>query len=71
MLKPLPKSKYLTGMLYFQTEHTLIIYVQYIKDSREKRHIFEKNVISFRDIVRKDLVHFRQNFKRFEFDFSS
>ena len=36
MFKSLPKSKYPTGMLYFLTEHTLIIYAQYIKVSKIK-----------------------------------
>ena len=41
MFKSLPKSKYSAGMLYFLKEHTLIIYVQYIKGSKRKNlHIF-------------------------------
>ena len=52
MFKLLPKSKYPTGMLYFLTEHTLIIYVQYIKGSKRKTsHLFEK-------LFQKDIVHF-------------
>ena len=67
MFKSLPKSKYPTGMLYFLREHTLIIYVQYIKCS--KRKIF----ISFREIVRErfSTFRFRQHFKRLKFDYSS
>ena len=52
MFKLLPKSKYPIWMLYFLTEHTLIIYVQYIKSSKRKTsHLFEK-------LFEKDLVHF-------------
>ena len=36
MYKLLPKSKYPTEMLYFQTEHTLIIYVQFILGPKRK-----------------------------------
>ena len=43
MFKLLPKSKYPTGMFYFQTEHTLIIYLQCIKGPRGKLHIFLRN----------------------------
>ena len=67
MLKSLPKSKYPTGMLYFLTEHTLIIYVQYIKSSKRKTsYLLEK----FFEI---DLVHFVSDsiFKRLKFDYSS
>ena len=67
MFKSLSKSKYPTGMLYFLTEHTLSIYVQYIKDFKRKSSylleiLFEKN-----------LVHFVSNciFKRLKFDYSS
>ena len=58
MFKSLPKGKYPTGMLYFLTEHTLIIYVQYIKGSKRK------NLISFREIVRErfSTFLFRQHF---------
>ena len=39
-------------MLYFQTEHTLIIYVQYLKGSKGKTsYLLEK-------LLEKDLVHF-------------
>ena len=36
MLILLPKSKYPTEMLYFLTEHTLIMYVQFIIGSKRK-----------------------------------
>ena len=43
MFKLLPNSKYPTGMLYFLTEHTLIIYVQYIKGFKRKTsYLLEK-----------------------------
>ena len=67
MFKSLPKSKYPTGKLYFQTEHTLIIYVQYIIVSKRKTsYILEKP-------FEKDLVQFVSDviFKRFKFDYSS
>ena len=67
MFKSLPKSKYPTGMLYFLTEHTLIIYVQYIKGSKRKiSYLLEK-------LFEKDLVHFVSDsiFKRLKFDYSS
>ena len=67
MFKSLPKSKYPTGMLYFLTEHTLIIYVQYIKGSKRKTsYLLEK-------LFEKDLVHFVSDriFKRIKFDYSS
>ena len=67
MSKLIPKSKYPTGMLYFLTEHTLIIYVQYKKGLKRKTsHLFEK-------LFEKDLVHFVKNiiFKRLKFDYSS
>ena len=67
MFKLLPKSKYPTGMLYFLTEHTLIIYVQYIKGSKRKTlYLLEK-------LFEKDLVHFVSDsiFKRLKFDYSS
>ena len=52
MFKLLPKSNDPTGMLYFLTEHTLIIYVQYIKGSKRKTsHLFE-------ELFEKDLVLF-------------
>ena len=64
MFKSLPKSKYPTGMLYFLTEHTLIIYVQYIKGSKRKTSYFLENLFT------KDLVHFVSDsiFKRLKFD---
>ena len=67
MFKSLPKSKYPTGMFYFLTEHTLLIYVQYIKDPKRKTsYLLEK-------LFEKDLVHFVSDsiFKRLKFDYSS
>ena len=67
MFKSLPKSKYRTGMLYFLTEHTLIIYVQYIKGSKRKTsYLLEK-------LFEKDLVHFVSDIilKRLKFEYSS
>ena len=67
MLKSLPNSKYPTEMLYFLTEYTLIIYVQYIKGSKRKTsYLLEK-------LFEKDLVHFVSDsiFKRLKFDYSS
>ena len=67
MFKSLPKSKYSTGMLYFLTEHTLSIYVQYIKGSEIiTSYLLEK-------LSEKDLVHFVSDsiFKRLKFDYSS
>ena len=67
MFKSLTKSKYPTGMLYFLTEHTLIIYVQYIKGSKRKTsYLLEK-------LFEKDLVDFVSDsiFKRLNFDNSS
>ena len=64
MFRLLPKSKYLTGMLYFLTEHTLIIYVQYIKGSeRKSSYLLEK-------LFEKDIVHIKSDsiFKRLKFD---
>ena len=54
-------------MLYFLTEHTLIIYVHYIKGSKRKTsYLLEK-------LFEKDLVHFVLDsiFKRLKFDSSS
>ena len=53
MFKSLPKSKYPTVMLYFQTEHTFIIYVQYIKGSKRKTSH------PFREIVQERFSTFR------------
>ena len=67
MFKLLLKSKYPTGMLYFLTEQTLIINVQYIKGSKRKiSHLLEK-------LSEKDLVHLISKviFKRLKFDYSS
>ena len=67
MFKPLPKSKYPTGMLYFLTNHTLIIYVQYIKGSKRK------TLYLLKKLFEKDLVHFVSDsiFKRLKLDYSS
>ena len=54
-------------MLYFLKEHTLIIYVQYIKGSKRKtQYLLEK-------FFEKDLVHFVSDsiFKRLNFDYLS
>ena len=54
-------------MLYFLTEHTLIIYVQCIKGSKRKTsYLLEK-------LLEKDLVHFVSDsiFKRLNFDYLS
>ena len=67
MFKSLPKSKYPTGMLYVLTEHTLIIYEQYLKGFKTKTsYLLEKWFV-------KDLVHFVSDsiFKRLKFDCSS
>ena len=67
MFKSLPKCKYPTGMLYFLTEHTLIIYVQYIKGSKRKTsYLLEK-------LFEKDFVHFVSDsiFKRLKCVYSS
>ena len=67
MFKSLPKSKYPTEILYFLTEHTLIIYVQYIKSSKRKTSYL------LEILFEKDLVHFVSDsiFKRLKFDYSS
>ena len=67
MFKSLQKSKYPTGILYYLTEHTIIIYVQYIKGSKRKTsYLLEK-------LFEKDLVRFVSNsiFKRLKFGYSS
>ena len=54
-------------MLYFLTEHTLIIYVKYIKGSKRKTsYLLEK-------LFEKDLIHFVSDsiFKRLTFGYSS
>ena len=54
-------------VLYFLTEHTLIIYAQYIKGSKRKTsYLLEK-------LFEKDLVHFVSDsiFKRLNFDYLS
>ena len=66
MFRLLLKSNYPSRMFYFLTEHTLIIYVQYIKGSKRKTsYILEKS-------FEKDLVHFVSDsiFKRLKFDCS-
>ena len=64
MSKSLPKSKYPSGMLYFVTEHTYIIYVQYIKSSKQNTSYLLENLFE------KDLVHFVSDsiFKRLKLD---
>ena len=54
-------------MLYFLTEHTLIIYVQYITGSKRKTSYL------LEILFEKDLVHFVSDsiFKRLNFDYSS
>ena len=67
MFKSHPLSKYPIRMLYSLTEHTLIIYVQYIKGSNGKfSYLLEK-------LFEKDVVHFVSDsiFKRLKFDYSS
>ena len=67
MFKSLPKSKYLTEMHYFLTEHTLIVYVQYTKGSKRKTsYLLEK-------LLEKDLVDFVSDsiFKHLNFNCSS
>ena len=67
MFKSLPKRKYPTRVLYFLTEHTLIIYVQYIKGSMRKTSYFLEKLFE------KDLVYFISDsiFKRLKFDYLS
>ena len=67
MFKSLPKSKYPTEMLYFVTEHILIIYAQYIKGSKRKTSYL------LEILFEKDLVHFVSDsiFKRLKFDYSA
>ena len=67
MFKSLQKSKYPSGMLHFLTEHTFLIYVQYIKRFKRKpSYLLEK-------LFEKDLVHFVSDsiFKCLKFDYSS
>ena len=67
MFKLLQKSKYPTGMLYFLTEHTLIIYVQKTQCSKRKTsYLLEK-------LFKEDLVQLisDKTFKRLKFDYSS
>ena len=67
MFKLLLKSNYPSRMFYFLTEHTLIIYVQYINGSKRKISYF------FEKLLKKDLVYFVLDsiFKRLKFDCSS
>ena len=54
-------------MLYFLTEYTFVVYVQYIKGFKRKTsYLLEK-------LIEKDLVHFVSDsiFKRLKFDFLS
>ena len=67
MFKLLLKSNYPSRMFYLLTEHTLSIYVQYMKYSKRKTsYILEK-------LFEKDLVHFVSDsiFKSLKFDCSS
>ena len=67
MFELLPKCKYLTEMLYFLTEYTLIIYVPYTKVSKRKTsYLLEK-------LFETDLVHFVSDsiFKGLKFDYST
>ena len=67
MFKSVSKSKYPTEMLYFPTEHTFILYVQYKKGSKRKiSNLLEK-------LFEKDLVNFVSDsiFKRLKFEYSS
>ena len=67
MLKLLQKSKYPTEMLYFQAEHTLIMYVQFIIGSKRiTSSLLEK---SFKNDFKHSLSD--SIFKRFSFDYSS
>ena len=67
MVKLLPKSKYPTGMHCFLTEHTLIIYVQYINGCKTKPLCLLEKLFD------KDLVQFVSGiiFKRLKFDLFS
>ena len=68
MFKLLPKSQYLTGMLYFLTEQVYMRTI-YIKGS------MKKNLIFLEKLFEKDLVtlHFVSDsiFKSLKFDYSS
>ena len=67
MFKLLLKSKYPTGMLYFLTEHSLIIHVLYIKGYKRKTSYFLELLFE------KDLLHFISDsiFNHLKFDYSS
>ena len=67
MFKLLPKSKYLTEMLYVLTEHNLIIYVPLILGFQRKTlSLYEKT-------FKNELEHFNSDsiFKRLKFEYSS
>ena len=57
-----------TGMLYFLTEHTFIIYVRTLY-----KRFQEKIFIMLEKLFEKDLVHFGSDsiFKRLKIDYSS
>ena len=63
MFKSLPKSKYPTGILYFLTEHNLIINVQYTKGAKIKTSYL------LEELVEEDLVYFVSDsiFKRIKY----
>ena len=67
MTQLLPKSKYPTEMLYFLTEHTLNIYVQFILGFKRKASSLSEK--SFEN----DFEHFVSDsiFKRLKFDYLS
>ena len=66
MFKLLPKCEYPTEILYFLTEHTYIIYVQFMVP-REKLHLFKRN----RSRMSQDISFLDSIFKRLTFDYSS
>ena len=67
MVKPLPKSNYPTEMLYFRTEHTLVIYVQFIIYSKRKpSSLLEKIFEDDSEFFVLDII-----FKCLKFEYSS
>ena len=60
------KNRYPTKMLYFLTEHTLIIYVQLIIGSRKTSSVKEKSFENDSEDLVTDSI-----FKRLSFDYSS
>ena len=67
MFKLLPKGKYPAVMLYFLTEHTLIIYVQFIICSKRKSlSLLETSFKNYSEHFVSDSF-----FKRLKFDYSS